>query len=672
MTAVGLGDGAPRDGMNASARPLLIVGRTGPIDAVIEVPTSKSVANRMLVCALLADGESTLTGMPDGDDVAALLAALAATSRCTIDRTTVVVRGGPSGGPLLPDVVNCRLAGTTSRFLTAVAALSDRPITIDGEDRLRERPMRDLHDALAALGVSVEPLGEIGHLPVRVSRGDLAGGSVAVRGDASSQFLSALMLVAPSVPGGLTIDIVGDLVSRPYVEMTAAVMAMFGIRVDLRDHSVTIPEGSYEPAVVAVEPDHSSAAFPIAAVLVGGGQVTIPRLGSATLQGDEEMLDIAASMGAIVERGDDVTVTVALGDDGRPLTRGIDVDMASCSDLVPAVAVSALFARSATRIRGVGFIRNKESDRLGDLADELRRAGGRVVVDDDGLSVEPSELAAAEFTTHDDHRLAMALSLVSLAGVDVVIDDAAVVSKSWPGYFETMSGVLGEFQEANYSRRVSEDRIRPVVAAFDFDHTLTVADSVVPFLVRVAGRRRFVGIVARNIVEVVRRAARRDRDGLKILFAEHVFRGRSVEEVRALGDRFAATLVTSRMRADTARRLREHQEAGHVVVLVSASFGEYLHTVGDMLEVDAVLCTELETDGDTFTGRLVGANCRGAEKRERVLSWLAETGLGGESIDHAYGDSNGDVQLLEMAATAVWVGRGDVPALHVDTAEVSR
>lgn len=490
-----------------------------------------------------------------------------------------------------------------------------------------------------------------------------------MRGDASSQFLSALMLVAPSIPGGLTIRIVGDLVSRPYVEMTGAVMAMFGIDVEFGDDVVTVPEGRYRPATVSVEPDHSSAAFPIAAVLVGGGRVTIPRLGTARLQGDEEMLDIASSMGASVERGDDVTVTVPVDDDGRPVTRGIDVDMSSCSDLVPAVAVSALFARSATHISGVGFIRHKESDRLGDLADELGRAGGRIVVDVDGLTVHPSGLGPSSFTTHDDHRLAMALSLVALSGVDVEIDDAAVVSKSWPGYFDAMAGVLGEARDANYSRHVSEDTVRPVVVAFDFDHTLTVSDSVVPFLIRVAGRRRFAGIVAGNVVEILRRAARRDRDGLKIFFAQRIFEGRAVDEVRAMGTRFAETLVTSRMRADTARRLREHQEAGHVVVLVSASFGEYLHDVGDMLEVDAVLCTELETVDGSYTGRLSGANCRGAEKRNRVLAWLTESGLGGSSVDHAYGDSSGDTQLLEMASSAVWVGRDDLPTLDDDVSD---
>ncbi len=653
------------------AGPLQISGRTGPIEAVVDVPSSKSVANRMLVCALLAEGESTIAGLPDGDDVTALLQALTASSRCTVAGDTVVVTGGSARGPLLPDVVDCRLAGTTSRFLTAVAALSDRPVTIDGGMRLRERPMADLHDALVALGATVEPLGSVGHLPVRVSRGSLAGGSVAVRGDASSQFLSALMLVGPSIPGGLTIDVLGELVSRPYVEMTAAVMAMFGIAVELGDGTVRVPPGAYVPAVVAVEPDHSSAAFPIAAVLVSGGSVTIPRLGKARLQGDEEMLEIAASMGARVERDDDVTVTVAVGADGRPSTKGIDVNMASCSDLVPAVAVAALFAGGTTRITGVGFIRNKESDRLGDLAEEIRRGGGQVTVDADGLSIEPSRLGAATYATHDDHRLAMALSLVSLSGVDVNLDDAAVVTKSWPDYFGAMGNVLGPSRVTNYPRSVDNEPVRPVVVAFDFDHTLTVADSVVPFMVRVAGKRRFAAIVARNAGEIVRRARRRDRDGLKELFADRVFAGRSVDEVRAMGTAFAETLVTSRMRADTARRLREHQEAGHVVVLVSASFGEYLHAVGDMLEVDAVLCTELETDGDHYTGGLAGANCRGPEKRRRVLSWLTDTGLGGDRLDHAYGDSDGDMQLLEMAADAVWVGRRDLGSLRDDDEQVS-
>lgn len=657
-------------GSAAGANCRRVMARTGPITATVRVPTSKSVANRLLVCALLADGQSTLSDIPDGDDVAALLSALGAVSRCTVDGSTVTVTGGRAHGPLLPESVDCRLAGTTSRFLTAVSVLSEQPVVIDGGSRLRDRPMRDLHDALGALGASVDPVGEKGHLPVRVSRGAVSGGSVEVRGDASSQFISALMLVAPLLPGGLRIDIIGSLVSRPYVEMTAAVMAMFSVHVDVDEQCVRVPEAAYRPVVASVEPDHSSAAFVVAAVLVAGGEVTIPGLGAARLQGDEQMLDIAEAMGASVRRGTDVTVSVAVDNDGRPLTSGVDVDMGSCSDLVPAVAVAALSARGTTRISGVGFIRNKESDRLGDLANEVRRAGGRITETSDGLMIESSSLVSACVATHDDHRLAMALALMSLSGVDIDIEDADVVSKSWPSYFESMASVLRLSDDDHYSRDMVESTSRPVVVAFDVDHTLTVADSVVPFMIRVAGRARFARIIATNIVDVVRRGLRRDRNGLKQLFAQQVFSGLNTDDVRSTGVEFASWVVASRMRADTATRLREHQEAGHVVLLVSASFGEYLHAVGDLLEVDAVLCTELETEGDLYTGRLVGNNCRGEEKRLRVQAWLEETGIGGSTIDFAYGDSDGDTQLLEMADIAVQVGRHDLGPLEPGTSPV--
>lgn len=657
---------------------LRISGRSGPIDATVAVPASKSVANRLLVCALLADGVSTLSGLPSGDDVSALVEAVAATGRCSTTNSTVEVKGGASSGTLLPDVVDCRLAGTTSRFLTAVAALSERPVTLDGGPRLRERPMRDLHDALLTLGAQVEPGGEPGHLPVTVSRGQLSGGAVAVSGEASSQFLSALMLIGPYLPGGLVIDIVGDLVSRPYVEMTASVMSTFGVTATFSDRTVRIPQGRYKPVDVAVEPDHSSAAFVVAAVLAAGGKISVPSLGAARLQGDEQMLDIAEAMGAKVERGDaargidDVTVSVAVDEEGRPTTRGIDVDMGTCSDLVPAVAVAALFARGTTRISGVGFIRNKESDRLGDLAAEIRRAGGSVRETHDGLVIEGSRLEPARFSTHDDHRLAMALALVSLAGVDVEIENPEVVTKSWPGYFASMSGVLGAHGTAQYSRSVNDDLARPTIVAFDVDHTLTVADSVVPFMIRIAGWRRFSGIVAANVVPILRLAMRRDRDGLKLFFSRRVFAGRNVDDVRAEGVAFAERVVTTKMRPDTAARLRQHQEAGHVVLLVSASFGDYLHAVGDLLEVDAVLCTELESDGETFTGALSGRNCRGEEKKARVSRWLAESGISGERIDFAYGDSDGDTQLLAMADVAVKVGRDDLSPLAPDQLDGQR
>lgn len=427
-----------------SATPVLRVsGRSGPIDAVVNVPGSKSVANRILVCALLADGVSRVAGLPGGDDVAAMVRALRSLDRCEDESGVLVVSGGLRDERFLADRVDCELAGTTSRFLTAVAALQAKPTVVDGRARLRERPMFDLHQALESLGVDILAYETPGHLPVRVARGSLRGGEVSVRGDASSQFLSALMMIAPLLPGGLRIAVEGDLVSRPYVEMTGEVMSRFGVNVTYSPSVVTVPECRYRSVEIRTEPDYSSAAFPIAAALLAGGRMRIPGLGEASLQGDDQILDIARQMGATVTVAGDVVVEVPSVAD-RPVLAAIDVDMAHCSDLVPAVAVAASAASGTSRIRGVGFIRNKESDRLGDLTYELRKAGVAVTETTDGLEITGGgTLRPARFATHDDHRLAMALSLLALNGSTVEVEDPAVVNKSWPSYFQDMADVLG-------------------------------------------------------------------------------------------------------------------------------------------------------------------------------------------------------------------------------------
>ena len=416
-----------------------LVGRLGPVDATVRVPGSKSVANRALVCALLADGVSTIDATPDGDDVLAMIGALSETGRCDRDGSRVRVTGGMARGPLLASRVDCAIAGTTSRFLTAIAALSVDKVTLDGGPSLRTRPMGDLHDALRSLGATVETQNE-GGLPVTVARGSLRGGRVAVRGDSSSQFLSALMMIGPVLPDGLVIDIEGDLVSRPYVVMTASVMRTFGADVRVSETEVVVAPRPYLPCTYVVEPDYSSAAFPLVAALVAGGRVRIPGLATAHLQGDERILDLLRKMGAVVGVDRDDVVVVA---DGARSILPLHVDMSDCSDLVLAVAVALGFASGPSQLEGIGFIASKESDRLSDLAIELGRAGIVAEANRDGLTLKGRAVPRpASFRTHHDHRLAMALSLVSLGGVDVVLDSGEVVAKSWPSYFDAMSDIL--------------------------------------------------------------------------------------------------------------------------------------------------------------------------------------------------------------------------------------
>lgn len=415
-----------------------------PPHGVVAVPGSKSVANRALICAALADGRSTLRSVPSGDDTAAMLDALGTLGfGIGTETDTVSIDGGRQRMRPGPLTVEARLAGTTSRFVSALAALGPGPYTIDGEPPLRARPMGPLHEALTSLGVSVTAA-RAGHLPVEIAgpgEWRVTGGAryptVRIAGDVSSQYISALMMIGPLLPGGLEIELTTPLVSRPYVGITAAVMEVFGVAdVEIGERRVTVGPGAYRPADWTIEADASSASYPLAAAAICAGEVTVTGLTDTSVQGDAAFVELLGRMGCAVRRdrhGSRVRGTGRL--------RGIDVDMADISDLVPTVAAVALFADGPTTIRGVGFIRGKESDRLGDLAAELTKFGARVEVRPDGLHIAPTALHGARVATHHDHRLAMALGLVGLRVAGVEVEDPQVVGKSWPEYWAMLDGL---------------------------------------------------------------------------------------------------------------------------------------------------------------------------------------------------------------------------------------
>ncbi len=417
----------------------------GSLDTQISVPGSKSIANRALVCAMLAEGTSTISGLPDGDDTQVLLDALSET-KCLfrVGDAAVSINGGSAAR--LPTIVDARLAGTTSRFITAVSALSEATTIIDGQDVLRGRPMSDLHDALQSLGAEITALGEVGHLPVSVSRGKLRGGSVSIRGDVSSQFISALMLIAPVLEDGIRISIEGPLVSRSYVHLTAEVMRQFGASVVVTEQEIVVASTGYTPTTYFVEPDFSSAAFPMVAAVLRGGALRITGLAHSISQGDGTIMEIVRRMGATCGvDGQDVIVGSSGLHDLLPLT----LDMNDCSDLVPVVAVLCACAQGISEISGVGFIRNKESDRLGDVALELGRCGIQVEVLADGLRIVGGRPIGAKVLTHHDHRLAMAFSVLSVIADGMIVCDAEVVSKSWPNFYEDMASILGSMSTDN-------------------------------------------------------------------------------------------------------------------------------------------------------------------------------------------------------------------------------
>jgi len=407
-----------------------------PLDADVTVPGSKSETNRALVAAALATGDSILDGLLLADDTFAMIDSLDRLGvAIDLDGTRATVHG--SGGRLAPGpvTVDCRLAGTVSRFLTAVTALGPGPYTIDAAPGMRSRPMRQLVEALRGLGASIE--GDA--LPLIVSGGvdggGVAGGTVRLPGDVSSQFLSALLLAAPYFDDGLEVELTTELVSKPYVDMTVATMAAFGVHVDRRDHGrFAVAPGGYRAAVVAIEPDATAASYFWGAAAICGGRVRGHGVHRDSGQGDVRFAGVLASMGATVR---DTAGGIEVQVDG-PL-HGVTVDMADISDTVPTLAVVAAFAQGATRLEGVGFIRRKESDRLGALAHELQRCGVGAREERDGLVIEGSQPHGARVETYDDHRMAMSLALLGLAVPGIEIVDPDCVTKTFPEFFDTLS-----------------------------------------------------------------------------------------------------------------------------------------------------------------------------------------------------------------------------------------
>ena len=417
----------------------------GPIIADVAVPPSKSISNRALICAALADGTSEVIGMAPGDDTSAMLEGISLLG-CRVDVSTseglaaATIEGLDGQLPNGPIEFQTGLAGTTSRFLTALAALGPGPYRIDGDAPLRSRPMAPLHDALTALGAHLEPDGEWGKLPVTVSGPTQSADAVVMPGNISSQYVTALMLIAPYLQRGLRLGLSTELVSQPYVDVTKAVMEAFGASdIELSHRRVHVGTGEYRATRYVVEPDASSASYPLAAAAMVGGAVSVRGLGYGSLQGDSSFVDVLASMGCSTVVASHDTVVMRRRD--APL-RGIDIDMSAMSDLVPTLAVVATQAVSPTRIRGVGFIRNKESDRLGDLASELTKVGADVVVEEDGLTIRPTDLlVGARLATHHDHRLAMAFGLLGLVVDGVEVADPSVVSKSWPSFWDVLEAI---------------------------------------------------------------------------------------------------------------------------------------------------------------------------------------------------------------------------------------
>lgn len=411
---------------------------TAPFDAVVTVPGSKSLTARALVAAALASGTSRLENCLSADDTAHMVDSL---QLLGIDIQTATAplawTVGGCGGQLPSRGVSLDvgLAGTAARFLPPLVALGEGTFTIDGNERMRERPMAPLLEALRQLGARITDLGRAGHLPIRIEAHGLEGGRVSLPGHISSQLVSGLLLSGPYMRTGLVVEMETPLVSRPYVDLTLATMAAFGVTVEADDHQrfVVPPGAGYEATDYQVEPDASAASYFFAAAAITASRVRVEGLGSGSLQGDLRFVDILEEMGAEVRVASDfVEVT------GPDALEGVDVDMADLSDTAQTLAVVAPFAKSPTRIRGIGFIRTKETDRIGALVAELARCGIRAEEHDNGLVVFPGSPSPARVSTYGDHRMAMSFAVLGLRCPGIEISDPGCVAKTFPDFFAAL------------------------------------------------------------------------------------------------------------------------------------------------------------------------------------------------------------------------------------------
>src|ERR1700730_6712527 len=396
----------------------------------LELPGSKSLSNRILLLSALAEGETQVTRVLDSEDTEVMLSALRALGvgvrghAGAREAVWITGKGGPLDAPSGSLHLSLGNAGTAMRPLTAVLAAGRGAFTLSGVARMHERPIGDLLDGLAQLGARATSIERDGYPPLRIEADGLRGGTARISGATSSQFLSALLMAA--------------LVSEPYVAMTLALMARYGVRVErpapLR-FEIAAPQGYRSPGRVLVEGDASSASYFLAGAAITGGKVRVEGCGSDSLQGDARFAEVLSRMGAHAR-----FEPAAIEGEGEGPLAGIDADLTGMPDAAMTLAVVALFAQGPTTLRGIGNWRVKETDRMAAVAAELGKLGARTEVGADPLTVHPpARIRRASIATYNDHRMAMAFSLAACGGEPVVIENPACVAKTFPEYFEELA-----------------------------------------------------------------------------------------------------------------------------------------------------------------------------------------------------------------------------------------
>lgn len=410
------------------------------VDGAINLPGSKSVSNRALLLAALACGKTVLTNLLDSDDVRHMLNALSALGinyTLSADRTRCDITG--NGGALrAPGALELFLgnAGTAMRPLAAALCLGQNEIVLTGEPRMKERPIGHLVDSLRQGGANIDYLEQENYPPLRL-RGGFTGGEVEVDGSVSSQFLTALLMTAPLAPEDTTIRVKGELVSKPYIDITLNLMKTFGVEIANHHYQQFVVKGGqqyHSPGRYLVEGDASSASYFLAAGAIKGGTVKVTGIGRKSMQGDIRFADVLEKMGA----------TITWGDDFIACTRGelhaIDMDMNHIPDAAMTIATTALFAKGTTTLRNIYNWRVKETDRLFAMATELRKVGAEVEEGHDYIRITPpAKLQHADIGTYNDHRMAMCFSLVALSDTPVTILDPKCTAKTFPDYFEQLA-----------------------------------------------------------------------------------------------------------------------------------------------------------------------------------------------------------------------------------------
>ncbi|WP_337237267.1 3-phosphoshikimate 1-carboxyvinyltransferase [Proteus faecis] len=409
------------------------------IEGVINLPGSKSVSNRALLLAALAKGKTRLTNLLDSDDIRHMLNALKALGvkyQLSNNNTVCDIEGlGGEFKTHSPLELFLGNAGTAMRPLAAALNLGQHDIILTGEPRMKERPIGHLVDALRQGGAKIDYLEQKDYPPIRL-RGGFLGGNVEVDGSVSSQFLTALLMTAPLAEQDTTITIKGELVSKPYIDITLALINTFGGEIENQDYQCFVIKGGQQyqsPEKYLVEGDASSASYFLAAAAIKGGTVRVTGIGKNSLQGDIHFASVLEKMGAKVRWGDDYIECE------RGTLKGIDMDMNTIPDAAMTIATTALFAEGETVIRNIYNWRVKETDRLAAMATELQKVGAIVEEGHDCLKVTPpKQLITADIETYNDHRIAMCFSLVALSDTPITILDPGCTAKTFPDYFEKL------------------------------------------------------------------------------------------------------------------------------------------------------------------------------------------------------------------------------------------